>query len=43
MRRDDDYLVMELLAIEHNGEMAPFTMMDIFEFKATLLQHPETR
>jgi len=43
MRRDDDYLVMELLAIENNGEMGPFTMMDIFEFKATLLQHPETR
>ena len=43
VRRDDEYLVMELLAIDKNGEMQPFTMLDIFEFKATLLQHPETR
>jgi len=42
-RRDDEYLVMELLAIEKNGNMTSFSMMDVFEFKAILLQHPETR
>jgi len=42
VRRDDEYLVLELLAIEKNGEFAPFVMMDVFEFKSLLLQHPET-
>jgi len=43
VRREDEYLVLELLAIEKAGAMVSFSMMDVFEFKATLLQHPETR
>lgn len=43
IRRDDEYLVLEFINIERKGRMVPFTMMDVFEFKATLLQHPETR
>lgn len=42
IRRDDEYLVLEFINIERKGRMVPFTMMDVFEFKATLLQHPET-
>jgi hypothetical protein len=42
VRRDDEYLVIEFVSIERKGRMVPFTMMDVFEFKATLLQHPET-
>ncbi len=42
IRRDDEYLVLEFVSIERKGKMVPFTMMDVFEFKATLLQHPET-
>jgi len=42
IRRDDEYLVLEFVSIERKGKIVPFTMMDVFEFKATLLQHPET-
>lgn len=43
VRRDDDCLVLSLDALEKNGQWQEFTMMDVFEFKSTLLQHPETR
>ena len=42
-RIDNEFIVMELLTLMHEGRFEPISMLDVFEFKATLLQHPETQ
>ena len=43
LRRDDEFIVLELVAINKQGKFTGLSMLDVFEFKATLLQHPETQ
>lgn len=41
-RIDNEFIVLEMLAMKQGDRFEPMRMLDVFEFKATLLQHPDT-